>query len=256
MRFLLSPSSAEIVRNLAAARGGVEFDERRIASTPGATPGSQLFDCRLADVNGSQHLLCYIPQDVRGSGYVSCVRLDGEPVLPWQNLGSDPWVDVGQCSTSQALVLGFVKTTSAQIGYTWRIGLVSTSYIDPSWASLDAPISLVCIANGSGSPPTVCQIHRGGYDLFLVQWRRGGDNTTNYGASIGDSSAAKRIDLDNRALHGDWETDGKVKVGGALEVVGSVAFHDNGIRVNGELLTLRDLNIDGTRYKVLAKPSP
>lgn len=229
-RYLLSEESAAIMRALAAGRGGYEIEPRRIASPPGSAPAPEPFDCRFAEVSGADHLLCYVP--LRVGGYVSCIRLDGEPVHPWQWAGADAWIDLGAVSSDQALVLGFVESSSAPSGFVWRLGLSSLSYIDPAWASLKAPISLVCIAY-HGSPSTIFQIHRGGYDLFTMQWRRGGGASQNYGSEIGNSSQTAVVDLDARKLQGGaWTFPAKVNVG-------------------ADTLQVIQITINGTNYNVL-----
>lgn len=74
-------------------------------------------------------------------------------------------------------------------------------------------------------------------------WEQGGAETTCYGSAIGDSTCSKAIDLDARALVGDWEVDA---------ATGSFTIHQGVPFVfDGHPVRPADVNINGVTYKLM-----
>lgn len=236
-RFLLSPQAASAVAGLLAEHGGVRTEQRRIASPPGSeTP--QLFDLRIS----AGRVLCYLPPEIGGGFYLQGVNVNGIGCSPnsQQSIGtsSNPWVDVGAVPTSEdvGLVLGFVADESAMAHFTWRMELMTTGYMEPSWASLKAPLALIGLIVTTPDPVLV-QLHRGSYDVGLG-WLPGRDEVDCYGKAIGNSSQTRVIDLDRR-----WFEGGGWEFRNGLET--------NGIGYQGNVLSLLTIPINGKTYHLL-----
>ena len=68
-------------------------------------------------------------------------------------------------------------------------------------------------------------------------WEQGGAETTCYGTAIGDSTGSRAIDLDARALVGDWEVDA---------ATGSFTLHQGVPFVfEGQVVRPANVNING-----------
>ena len=95
MRYLVSEPSAAILRQLAAERGGVAFDDRVVDRQGPARP--RPFACRVDRQAGAQHdethMLCFLPPLCS-----EAIRWEGAALAPVQiSLGTvaEPWVDLG-----------------------------------------------------------------------------------------------------------------------------------------------------------------
>lgn len=231
-RFLLSPQAASAVAGLLAEHGGVRTEPRRIASPPGSE-APQLFDLRIS----AGRVLCYLPPDM-DPGYLSGVNVNGIGAHPHslQPIGTsaDPWADIGAAPTSpddMGVVLGFVADENATAHFSWRLDILSTGYMEPSWASLKAPLGLVGLLLKSRDYVPL-QLHRGSFDVGLG-WLPGRDEVDCYGKAIGNSSQTRVIDLDARKLQG-----------GSWEFV-------NGLVFGNHSLSLQSVTINGTNYQLL-----
>ena len=118
MRYLLSEHSAAILRALGAGRGGVSFEDRRIASPPGV-PKLMPFDVRIAPGGEGHedetHAYCYVPRNIAPL-VVACngALLPDLQTLPGQTLDSSTgWLDCGEVSPGQYVVLSGIVTTTA-----------------------------------------------------------------------------------------------------------------------------------------------
>lgn len=113
MRYLLSESSASILRGLAADRGGVSFEDRRIDRASPARP--RPFACRVAEVDSATHILCYLPPLC-----AQAIRWEASALAPQTSLGSvdSPWVDLGSWTPSQRVWLAIAPPVDPPAGST------------------------------------------------------------------------------------------------------------------------------------------
>jgi len=113
VRYLLSESSASILRGLAADRGGVSFEDRRIDRASPARP--RPFACRVAEVDSAAHMLCYLPPLV-----AQAIRWEASALAPQGSLGSvdSPWVDLGSWTPSQRVWLAIAPPVDPPAGST------------------------------------------------------------------------------------------------------------------------------------------
>ena len=123
MRYLLSEHSAAILRALGAGRGGVSFEDRRIASPPGV-PKLMPFDVRIAPGGEGHedetHAYCWLPADNRGSivWFVGCEGYAHHIVLPGQVYDATTgWLDLGEVEPGQFVVLGCAVSNSSYAQY-------------------------------------------------------------------------------------------------------------------------------------------
>ena len=132
MRYLLAESSAAMLRALAAKRGGVSFDDRRVDRAAPARP--RPFACRIdLEAQGGPRLECFLPPLC-----AQAIRWGDDPLAPSTTLGTvtDPWVDVGAWSDSLRVWLAIAPPVDT--------GQTATSYAG-GWAvvlSATAPTSL------------------------------------------------------------------------------------------------------------------
>lgn len=113
MRYLLSESSASILRDLVADRGGVSFEDRRIDRANPARP--RPFACRIAEVDSATHILCYLPPLC-----AQAIRWEASALAPQGSLGSvdSPWVDLGSWTPSQRVWLAIAPPVDPPAGST------------------------------------------------------------------------------------------------------------------------------------------
>lgn len=113
MRYLLSESSASVLRDLVRDRGGVSFEDRRIDRASPARP--RPFACRVAEVDSAAHMLCYLPPLV-----AEAVRWEDSALAPQTSLGSvdSPWVDLGSWTPSQRVWLAIAPPVDPPAGST------------------------------------------------------------------------------------------------------------------------------------------
>lgn len=192
------------------------------------------FDARVYNDAGTDKVAVYLPG--WGTPWGSYVYIDQNPAQnsSSQTVGTatNPWVDYGTLpgggGTSGALLLAFEDIPGAaetDFHFKWRLALVDPGswdgdlYTKVPWASLRAPLLVVAsisLGNNPNSPlPGVRQYVHGAVNVGGSAWSLGGTNDTAWGKSVGNSSKAKVLDLDNRQLAGGtWEaTSGNMKFG-------------------------------------------
>jgi len=113
VRYLLSESSASVLRDLVLDRGGVSFEDRRIDRASPARP--RPFACRVAEVDSAAHMLCYLPPLV-----AQAIRWEDSALAPQGSLGSvdSPWVDLGSWTPSQRVWLAIAPPVDPPAGST------------------------------------------------------------------------------------------------------------------------------------------
>jgi hypothetical protein len=165
VRYLLSESSAAILRALGAPRGGVSFDERRIDRTSPARP--RPFACRIvppASEGASAHLFCFLPPLCS-----ECIRWKDAALAPTGSLGTvaDPWVDLGAWSDTQRVWLAIAPPVDPPAGQTsggyaggWGIVLSATA---PSTLSGHAAYAhlVAAMETATGGEARFVQYHLG-----------------------------------------------------------------------------------------------
>lgn len=205
------------------------------------------FDARVYNDAGTDKVAVYLP----GAGvWQSFVYIDQNCAAPSssQTMGTttNPWVDYGALpgggGTTGALLLAFEDIPGAaetDFHFRWRLVLVDPGawdgdlYTKVPWASPRAPLLVVAsiyLWNNPNSPvPGVRQYVHGAVNVGGSAWSLGGTYYTAWGKSVGNSSQAMVLDLDNRHLAGGtWEAaSGNMKFG--ADTLAPVSVTINGV---------------------------
>lgn len=163
MRYLLSESSASILRGLAADRGGVSFEDRRIDRASLARP--RPFACRIQEGAGEggdeTHILCYLPPLC-----AQAIRWEDSALAPQSSLGSvdSPWVDLGSWTPSQRVWLAIAppEQSSATSAFAGGWALVLSANPPTSLSGHAAYAHLVAaMESGTSGASRFVQYHLG-----------------------------------------------------------------------------------------------
>ena len=163
MRYLLSESSASILRGLAADRGGVSFENRRIDRASPARP--RPFACRVQEGAGEggdeTHILCYLPPLCS-----ECIRWEDSALAPQTSLGSvdSPWVDLGAWDASRRVWLAIAppEQSSATSAFAGGWALVLAANPPTSLSGHAAYAHLVAaMESGTSGASRFVQYHLG-----------------------------------------------------------------------------------------------
>lgn len=162
MRYLLSESSASILRDLVADRGGVSFEDRRIDRANPARP--RPFACRIAEVDSATHILCYLPPLC-----AQAIRWEASALTPQGSLGSvdSPWVDLGSWTPSQRVWLAIAPPVDPPAGSTsggyaggWALVLSATAPTSLSGHAAYAHL-VAAMESGTSGASRFVQYHLG-----------------------------------------------------------------------------------------------
>lgn len=163
MRYLLSESSASILRDLVADRGGVSFEDRRIDRASPARP--RPFACRVQSGAGEggdeTHMLCYLPPLV-----AEAVRWEDSALAPQTSPGSvdSPWVDLGAWDESKRVWLAIAppERSSATSAFAGGWALVLAANPPTSLSGHAAYAHLVAaMESGTSGATRFVQYHLG-----------------------------------------------------------------------------------------------
>lgn len=206
MRYLLSESSASVLRGLLADRGGVSFEDRRIDRASPARP--RPFACRVAEVDSAAHMLCYLPPLC-----AQAIRWEASALAPQTSLGSvdSPWVDLGSWTPSQRVWLVIAPPVdppagSTSGGYAGGWALVLSASAPSSLSGHAAYAHLVAaMESGTSGASRFVQYHLG--SMLLA----GGDScqdsySLDCDVGTGQDGRVMRVSLVRTPCDGEPET--------------------------------------------------
>ena len=159
-----------------------------------------LFDCRLGDVSGTDHVYCFIPH----IDQYAYANLFGDWIRPASDqargTSTNPWVDLGAVTGDSWIVLYFTAPTetpyptSETNTYRWRVALVAKSSPPavsnlPSDAWEETPLVLLARYEFDqyvyAKVPVLFQLRHGFIECGTPCWVQYGTATRNRATSIG-----------------------------------------------------------------------
>ena len=184
-----------------------------------------LFDCRLGDVSGTDHVYCFLPA-INQYAYAG---LFGELIRPasGQTRGTttNPWVDLGAVTGDSWIVLYFTAPTetpyptSETNTYRWKVAVIARSS-PPSVSNLpndaweETPIVFLAIYDSgnyaAAKVPALFQLRHGFIECGTPCWVQYGTATRNRATSIGGGDGTSALVFNGG---GEVETPGVFRIG-------------------------------------------